>query len=47
MQEKGEDDTSFAFLHEDGFMKRIEWYCFKPSRVIFQHDNDPKHIAKF
>ena len=32
---------------EDGVMKIIEWYCFKPSRVIFQHDNDPKHIAKF
>jgi hypothetical protein len=24
----------------------IEWYCFSPSHVIFQYDNDPKHIAK-
>ena len=30
---------------QDGGMKTIEWYRFNPFRVIFQHDNDPKHIA--
>lgn len=27
-------------------MKTIEWYHCNPSLAIFQHDNDPKDIAK-
>ena len=34
-----------SILH-DGVMKTIEWCHFNPSRVICQHDNDPKHTAK-
>jgi transposase len=26
--------------------KTIKWYRLKPRKVIFQHDNDPKHTAK-
>ena len=27
-------------------MQSIEYYGLDPSKVIFQHDNDPKHTAK-
>ena len=36
----------YLSILQDGVMKTIEWLCFKPCCVIFQHDNDPKHIAK-
>ena len=26
-----------------GAMKTFEWYCLNTSRIIFHHDNDPKH----
>ena len=31
---------------QDGVTKTIEWCRFNSSCVIFQRDNDPKHIAK-
>ena len=36
----------YVSILQDEVMKKIEWYHFNPSLVIFQHDNDPKHIAK-
>ena len=44
---KGEmTQVLYLSILQDGGMKTIEWYRFNPSRVIFQHDNNPKHIAK-
>ena len=30
---------------QDGVTKTNEQYCFNHSRVIFLHDNDPKHTS--
>jgi hypothetical protein len=37
--------TQYLSILQDGVVKTIEWDRFNPSHVIFQHDNDPKHIA--
>jgi hypothetical protein len=37
--------TLYLSILQDWVMKTIEWYHFNPY-VIFQHDNDPIHIAK-
>ena len=45
---KIEDKTKQALylsILQDGVSRTIEWYWFNPSCVIFQHANDPKHIA--
>ena len=36
----------YLIILQNGVMKTIEWYHFDHSRVIFQHDYDPKHTAK-
>ena len=36
----------YLSILQDGVMMTIEWYYVNPNRVIFQHDNDPKHVAK-
>ena len=40
--------TQTLYLNDlqDGVMKTIEWRCFNPSHVIFQHENNPKHTTK-
>ena len=36
----------YLSILQGGAMKRIEWYRFNPSSVMFQHDNVPNYIAK-
>ena len=31
---------------DDELMETLKWYGLKKDRVIFQHDNDPKHTAR-
>jgi transposase len=40
------DQYLYKNILEDELMKTIEYYEFEPKKVIFQHDNDPKHTAK-
>ena len=44
--EKKMSHALYLSILQDGLMKTIAWYHFNPSHVIFEHDNDPKHIAK-
>ena len=36
----------YLSILQNGVMKTIEWCHFNPSRVIYQHDNDLKHLTK-
>lgn len=40
------DQHLYKNILEDELLNTIEYYHFDPSKVIFQHDNDPKHTAK-
>lgn len=40
------DQYLYKNILEDELMQSIEYYGLDPSKVIFQHDNDPKHTAK-
>jgi hypothetical protein len=40
------DQHLYKDILEDDFMKTIEFYNLDSKKVIFQHDNDPKHTAK-
>jgi transposase len=40
------DQHLYKSILEDDLMKTIEFYALDESKVIFQHDNDPKHTAK-
>jgi hypothetical protein len=40
------DQHLYRSILEDELMSTIEYYRLDPSKVIFQHDNDPKHTAK-
>jgi transposase len=40
------DQYLYKSILEDDLMKSIRYYNLDPSKVIFQHDNDPKHTAK-
>src|SRR4051812_47931837 len=40
------DQTLCKQILEDDLLKTIDWYGFQAKKVIFQHDNDPKHSAK-
>ena len=36
----------YLYILQDEVPKTIEWYRCNPSRVIFQHDNVPRHTTK-
>jgi len=40
------DQHLYKEILEDDLMKTIEFYDLEPDKIIFQHDNDPKHTAK-
>lgn len=40
------DQHLYKNILEDELMQTIEYYEYDSSKVIFQHDNDPKHTAK-
>lgn len=40
------DQHLYKDILQDDLMKTIEFYDLDPSKIIFQHDNDPKHKAK-
>ena len=40
------DQHLYKEILEDDLMKTLEFYDLEPKKVIFQHDNDPKHTAK-
>ena len=40
------DQHLYKQILTDELLKTIEWYDMDPKKVIFQHDNDPKHKAK-
>jgi transposase len=40
------DQHLYKNILEDDLLKSIKFYHLDPSKVIFQHDNDPKHTAK-
>jgi transposase len=40
------DRDVYKSILEDELMATIDYYGMDPDRVIFQHDNDPKHTAK-
>jgi transposase len=44
--EGGLDAELYCSILEDELNRTTEWYGFEREKVIFQHDNDPKHTAK-
>jgi hypothetical protein len=40
------DQHLYKAILEDDLMKSIEFYRMNKSKIIFQHDNDPKHTSK-
>ena len=40
------DQQLYRFILEDKLSKTIEYYGMEADKVVFQHDNDPKHRAK-
>lgn len=36
----------YCNILQDELQQTIEWYDLDPEKLIFQHDNDPKHTAK-
>ena len=38
------DQHLYLFILKDELSETIRWYDLDPSRVIFQHDNDPKQL---
>ena len=40
------DQHLYKNILEEDLMNTIEYYDLDPEKVIFQHDNDPKHTAK-
>lgn len=40
------DQRLYRSILEDELSKTIEYYGMKADKVVFQHDNDPKHQAK-
>ncbi|ORZ04783.1 hypothetical protein BCR42DRAFT_338477 [Absidia repens] len=40
------DDVLYEKILKEEFKKTMEWHEYDESKVIFQHDNDPKHTAK-
>ena len=40
------DQHLYKSILEDDLMKTVEYYNLDVTKVIFQHDNDPKHTAK-
>ena len=40
------DQHLYKKILQDDLMKSIAFYDLDPSKIIFQHDNDPKHTAK-
>ncbi len=40
------DQHLYKTILEDDLMKTIDFYDLDSSKIIFQHDNDPKHTAK-
>jgi hypothetical protein len=42
----GLDGQLYANILEDEFLATLEYYKLKKSKIIFQHDNDPKHTSR-
>jgi hypothetical protein len=40
------DQRLYKSILEEDLVGTMEWYSMDPERVIFQHDNDPKHRAR-
>ncbi len=40
------DQHLYKSILEDELMQTIEFYELEEEKIIFQHDNDPKHTAK-
>ena len=40
------DQYLYKLILEEDLLETIEWYGLDAERVIFQHDNDPKHRAR-
>ena len=40
------DQHLYLSILKDELNETIRWYHLDPSRIVFQHDNDPKHTAK-
>lgn len=40
------DQHLYKNILEDDLMETIQFYALDPSKIVFQHDNDPKHKAK-
>lgn len=40
------DQELYKSILEGELMQTIDWYKMDPKKIIFQHDNDPKHKAK-
>jgi hypothetical protein len=40
------DQHVYKQILQDYLLQKIDWYHLDAERVIFQHDNDPKHRAK-
>jgi transposase len=40
------DQHLYKSILEDELLRTIEWYSMDTDKVIFQHDNDPKHKAR-
>jgi transposase len=44
--DQGLDAELYCSILEDELQATVEWYGMDRDKVIFQHDNDPKHTAK-
>ena len=40
------DQHLYKSILEDDLLNTIDYYNMKKEKIIFQHDNDPKHKAK-
>lgn len=40
------DKVLYQKILEEDLALTMDWYDYNPRKVIFQHDNDPKHTAK-
>ena len=40
------DNKLYCEILKDKFLNTLKYYDLNPQEVVFQHDNNPKHIAK-
>ena len=39
------DSELYVDILEDEFLKTLEYYSLEKTNILFQQDNDPKHVS--